>query len=210
MTLDSLAIKYGSDKSSLHHNYCPVYEHYFAPLKDQPIFLVELGIGGYHYPDRGGASLKMWYDYFPHAKIVGVDIYKKTGLDNDRIKTFTCSQHNEYALPVLLTTNNPDIIIDDASHINPLTIRSFEILFPLLKPGGIYVIEDIESSWCGADGWAQGCADYKNYDHPSTINFFRQLTDEINGQYIPHYEKRGYDIESIHFHKNLIIVKKRA
>jgi len=36
-----------------------------------------------------------------------------------------------------------DIIIDDASHISPLSIRSFEILFKLLKRGGIYVIEDL-------------------------------------------------------------------
>lgn len=212
MTLDQLAIKYDSDKSSLHHNYCPIYEHYFGHLKEEFFTLLELGIGGYDHPNRGGASLRMWYEYFPNAKIMGIDLHEKRGLDNDRIKIFKCSQDSYLGLRLIIDpTIIPSIIIDDASHINPLTIRSFEILWPLLAPGGIYVVEDIESSWCAADAWAQGCDDYKNNDYPSTINFFRQLCNDVNAQYIPHYVQGYSDIESIHFHKNLIVViKKKA
>lgn len=210
MTLDELAIKYDSDKSSLHHNYCPIYEHYFGPLRDRLIVLFELGIGGYHHIDRGGASLRMWYEYFTKAKIFGVDIYAKGGLNNDRIETILASQDSE-KLQEIVERVHPNIIIDDASHINPLTICTFENIWKHLHPGGLYIIEDIESSWSASDAWAQGCDDYRNYDYPSTINFFRQVCDEINAQYIPHYQKRGYDdIESIHFHKNLIVVKKKA
>jgi predicted O-methyltransferase YrrM len=35
-----------------------------------------------------------------------------------------------------------DLVIDDASHFGPETRASFEILFPRLRPGGVYVIED--------------------------------------------------------------------
>lgn len=213
MTLDELAIKFDSDKSSLHHNYCPIYEHYFHPLQNDSIKLLELGIGGYHHPDKGGASLKMWYEYFPKARIIGIDIHLKEGLNNDRTQVFKCSQIDEEGLSFIIEpAGRPNIIIDDASHINPLTIRSFEILWNFLNPGGLYVVEDTESSWCAEDGWAKGCEDYKNYDYPTIINFFRQLCDEINTQYIPHFRPSKWycDIDSIHFHKNLIVIKKKV
>lgn len=202
MTLSELAIKYGSDKEG-HHSYCGIYERYLKELQSYSVTLLELGIGGYHYPDRGGASLKMWYDYFPNASIIGVDIHTKTGLCNDRIKTVVISQDSDD----LLTLSQPDIVIDDASHINPLTIRSFEILFPRLKSGGFYFIEDIESSWCPVDGWANGCDEPNNMQAPSSINFFRKLINEINTQFIPHHTQT-YPIEFIHFYKNIIVIKK--
>jgi predicted O-methyltransferase YrrM len=35
-----------------------------------------------------------------------------------------------------------DLVVDDASHLYEPTVRSFEVLFPLLAPGGRYIIED--------------------------------------------------------------------
>jgi hypothetical protein len=106
--------------------------------------------------------------------------------------------------------DRPNIIIDDASHINKLTIQSFMILFPLLAPGGIYVVEDIESSWAPAGSWADGCSDAYDFQANTTINFFRRLLNEINAQYIPHFSSCGWnDIESIHFYKNMIFIFKK-
>jgi hypothetical protein len=208
MNLTDLALKFGSDKAG-HHSYTEIYERYFEPLRYKPLLLVELGIGGYEFPDRGGASLKMWYEYFPNAFIIGIDLNDKIGMSNARTQIFKCSQDDEALLKAIVSPA-PDIIIDDASHICPLTIRSFEILWPRLKSGGIYVVEDIEGSWCPGDGWAKGCADHKNYDYPSTINYFRHLCDELNAQYIPHYTAGNYsDIESIHFYKNIIFLIKK-
>lgn len=210
MNLTELALKHGSDKAG-HHNYTPIYEKYFSPIRDQAITLMELGIGGYEFPDRGGASLKMWYEYFPNAKILGVDIHKKTGIDNDRIKTIQGSQNNNGLFwNLFLSTERPNIIIDDASHINRFTIESFQILFPHLAPGGIYVVEDIESSWAPAGSWADGCADYRNMEAATTVNFFRRLIDEMNAQYIPAFVSYGFpEIESIHFYKNIIFILKK-
>lgn len=211
MNLTELALKHGSDKAG-HHNYTPIYEKYFAPLRDQPITLMELGIGGYEYPDRGGASLKMWYEYFPHAKIIGLDCHNKVGLDNDRIFTAVGSQANQSYLEDLLSRRGyPNIIIDDASHINNLTITSFQILFPLLAPGGIYVVEDIESSWAPAGSWADGCSDPYNYSAKTTINYFRALLNDMNCQYIPHFNSCWSEpqFESIHFYKNMIFILKK-
>lgn len=210
MNLTELALKYGSDKAG-HHNYTPIYERYFSPLRHEPITLMELGIGGYEFPDRGGASLKMWYEYFPNASIIGIDLHRKDGLANDRIKIATGSQVDSvFVKEVIDRWGAPNIIIDDASHINSLTIRSFQILFPLLAPSGIYVVEDIESSWAPSNSWAQGCDDYHDMNEYSTVNFFRRMVDEINAQYIPRFESYGFpDIESIHFYKNMVVILKK-
>lgn len=212
MNLTELALKHGSDKAG-HHNYTPIYEKYFAPFRDQPITLLELGIGGYEFPDRGGASLKMWYEYFPTAKIIGVDLHKKVGIANGRIRIYQGSQDDIQFLGGLIAAEGrPNIIIDDASHINNLTIQSFAILFPLLAPGGIYVVEDIESSWAPAGSWADGCSDPYDFNAKTTINYFRALLNEINGQYIPGWRSCWADdlrIDSFHFYKNIIFILKK-
>lgn len=209
MNLTELALKHGSDKAG-HHNYTPIYEKYFAPFRDQPITLLELGIGGYEYTDRGGASLKMWYDYFQQGKIIGIDIHPKHGLDNNRTRTYYGSQTDSTFLKNVINAHGePNIIIDDASHINKLTIESFIILFPRLAQGGIYVVEDIESSWAPAGSWADGCSDPNNFNARTTVNFFRALINEINYQYIPGYVNIGIMVESIHFYKNIIFILKK-
>lgn len=65
--------------------------------------------------------------------------------------------------------NDPiDLIVDDASHQYELSRRTFEITYPLLRPGGLYVIED----W----GWAhwQGFNEWQ--DAPALSNLVFQLS----------------------------------
>lgn len=205
MNLSQLALKHGSDKYG-HHSYTPIYERYFEPIRNQNLTLFELGIGGYHYPNRGGASLKMWYEYFPNALIIGVDIYEKAGLNNDRTQVFRAGQDNpEFFNRLTKEVGSPDIIIDDASHINRLTIKSFEILFPLLKSGGIYVVEDCHTSY-----WEEnygGSTDLLN--GKTTVNYFKDLTDDVNYNHIPGYEPKLREIEAIHFWEKMIFILKK-
>jgi RHS repeat-associated protein len=67
MTLDEIGLKFGTDKSSIYHNYLSFYERFFERYRDEPIKLLEIGVAG-------GASLAMWNEYFPQALIVGADI----------------------------------------------------------------------------------------------------------------------------------------
>lgn len=199
MSLDAIMLKYPTDKSSAHHNYCHIYESYFAPLKNQPITLLELGVGGYHFEDRGGGDLQGFAEYFPKAFIHAVDIHPKK--IKGRFITHVGSQADEGFLNGLIDQiGAPDIIIDDASHINPLTIRSFEILFPKLKRGGIYIIEDCHTSYwkdIATDG-----TDFKGGDHPGTVmNHFKAMADRVNLEEI--------DVKGIHFYKQLIVILKK-
>lgn len=204
--LSDLAIKYGSDKHG-HHYYCDHYERHLGKFRNDTILLIELGIGGYHYPDRGGAGLKMWVEYFKNARIAGVDIHEKTGLSTTQIRIFKGSQDDPaLAQRIIDQDGRPSIVVDDASHINRLTIRSFELFFPLLAPGGVYCVEDIESSWWEEHGF-DGCRDMGNYSFPSTVNFFRWLINSVNTKYNGAQEL--FPIESIHFYPNLIFIHKK-
>lgn len=137
-TLDSLALKYGTDKSSKWHNFANLYEEILMPKYESIKGIIELGV-------NTGKSLNMWADYFPHANIVGVDrrVYPDLKL-SDKIKIVQGEQDSQSTLlkAVKLLNNEVQLIIDDASHINKLSITSFEYLFYYLAPGGIYIIED--------------------------------------------------------------------
>lgn len=207
--LAKLAIKHGSDKHG-HHDYARHYEKHFAHLENEPIVLLELGVGGYEFPERGGAGLRMWSDYFTKGKIYGIDWYDKSRVIlPPRTKIFQGSQNDgDFLTRVLQESGNPDIIIDDASHVNTITIESFLHLFPWLKSGGLYVIEDIESSWWEDHGF-DGCADYTNMMAKTTVNFARILINNVNAKHSGAPKEENYGIESMHFYENLIIIVKK-
>lgn len=207
--LTDLAIKYQTDKWG-HHYYTEIYDSYFAKFRSRAFTFMEIGIGGYHYPDRGGASLKMWYDYFPAAKIVGVDLYDKSLFNKGRIQTHMGSQDDPVFLTQLVEkVGRPDIIVDDGSHISSLTIKSFEILFPLLKPGGIYAVEDTHTSY-----WADmgGFTEVDDLTKQSTTNYFKRLVDDMYYYHIPNFQVKEWvrdQIQGIHFYDKQIFVLKK-
>lgn len=211
MTLDEIGIKHGTDKSSVHHNYLNEYEEYLKDLKDDYFSFLEIGWGGYAFKDRGGQSARMWHEYFQNATIVSLDLYEKEPLKEDRMILLQGSQVNEELLKNIITTYKPIVVLEDGSHNNNFSIKTFEILFPLLPSKGIYIVEDIETSWYDSEEYG-GCAEQNNFNFPSTVNLFRRLVSDINGQYINHF-KSEYDfsssIKSIHFHKNFILIKKK-
>jgi hypothetical protein len=163
-SLDALALRHGADKSSRVHGYTRAYERHFAPLRGRPIALLEIGIGG-------GASLRLWRDYFRRGTIYGLDVADRRGLEAEGIRTFQGRQADEDVLERLLLRTGPlDVVIDDGSHFWADQVASFRKLYPHLKPGGYYVIEDLHTSY-----WDQ----YRSGDEP-TLAFLRGLVDEVN------------------------------
>jgi hypothetical protein len=145
--LTRLAIRHGTDKWGAHF-YTPVYHQLFAHLRDKPIRLLEIGIGGYQFARLGGASLAMWADYFPNAHILGVDVFAKTLELGPRVAVRQGSQDDAAFLSRMSAEHGPfDIVIDDGSHHPAHVTASFNILFPLLVDGGLYVIEDVQSTF---------------------------------------------------------------
>ncbi len=140
-TIDELFLKYGTDKSSKGHNYSPHYDLMLAPYKDLPINLLEIGAWE-------GASAKAFKEYFPKGTIFSADILYKPQYNEDRIFMVEADQSNPEDLNRLAQMQY-DIICDDGSHEGAHQLLSFKHLFPALKPGGLYIIEDILCSYDG-------------------------------------------------------------
>ncbi|MBN2319617.1 MAG: class I SAM-dependent methyltransferase [Acidobacteria bacterium] len=127
------------------------YEKYFSGIpgfKAENVF--ELGIWD-------GGSAAFWFEFFEPGKHVGADVQNKTDSPyfvkyvedrdiRDRLKIYwnTDQTDRNRLLDIYRREfNEPlDCVIDDASHLYGHTKESFETLFPLLRPGGIYIIED--------------------------------------------------------------------
>lgn len=209
-TLDDIMILYGTDKSSICHGYSKYYENYFNYLRDDEITLLEIGVGGEN-TQLGGASLKSWKDYFQNGKIIGIDIYDKTELNSDRLTVFKGSQIDENFLKELINNiGTPDIIIDDASHINPYTIKSFQILFPLLKQGGLYIIEDLS---CSYRYGFEGNANLQDIKPNTIMNYLFKMLHNIQEVFlaIPNFKQDSdfVGIEFVHFYKDIVFIKKK-
>lgn len=208
INLDYLAIICGTDKFGKHF-YTQHYHLHFKKFKFKKINLLEIGVGGYDDPNLGGGSLRMWKKYFPFANIFSFDIHDKTKLQERRLKIYRGSQIDEKFLSFLCKEiGDIDIIIDDGSHINEHVIKTFKILFPKLKNGGIYVIEDTQTSY-----WKEYGGDSKNLKNTDTmLNFFKELTDCLNFQEIEdeNYKPNFFDqhIVSVHFYHNMVFIYK--
>lgn len=143
--LDMLAMLWGTDKAPGRHGYT---RHYARHLKRRSVrCMLEIGIGGYEDPKSGGNSLRMWRSYFPKATIYGLDIHKKL-LDEPRIVALHGDQSDPQSLAAAVRNSPPfDLIVDDGSHLASDIVTSFEVLFPKLKPGGTYAIEDLHTAY---------------------------------------------------------------
>jgi hypothetical protein len=210
--LNRIAAAYGCDKYGP-HRYTPRYMAHLGYLRESPINLLEIGIGGYHDPRQGGASLRMWRAYFRNAMIHGVDIHDKHYHDEARIQTHVGSQDDADFLRGLVDQiGTPDVIIDGGSHRSADIITTFGILFPLLKSDGWYCIEDLQTSyWTDVNGIQWGGSPDRHNGHTS-MNFLKSLTDGLNHcefndpDYVPSYHDRH--IVEMHFYHNICFIRK--
>ncbi|WP_396189372.1 class I SAM-dependent methyltransferase, partial [Flavobacterium sp.] len=146
-TLNSLFNQYQSDKGDgimPKHNYAEFYERYLIDKREEQLLILEIGV-------CGGKSLSTWYEYFPNAIIIGLDIEDKSKFNNDRIFTFKLDQSSPLELKSFVDECRKkgyefDIILDDGSHHMRDQQITLSYLFPLLKPSGLYFIEDLHTS----------------------------------------------------------------
>lgn len=210
MTLDELGIKYGTDKSSKHHNYLHQYEFWLSRFKGQKIIACD-AVGAYHYKDRGGESLRMWAEFEPLWTIVGIDLYEKDIKVPENVLIFQADQTDEARLKEIFDqVGRPHFFCEDFSHKNFDSIRTFEIVFPLLESGGIYILEDCESSFYSEHGFG-GTKDCNDFQFPSSLNYFRKMVNELNAKFIENFNQSeiGKSIESIHFYTNFVLIIKK-
>jgi Methyltransferase domain len=146
ISLDDLGVKYGTDKSSECHGYTRWYEENLDRFVSNTCTLLEIGIGN-------GASLRMWRDWLnPNSSIMAIDLDKSACAmaEAEDFIVFNGDQEDRDFMSGLVVT--PDIVVDDGCHTAAAQIASFECLWPKLRSGGIYIIEDLQTSyWWGGN-----------------------------------------------------------
>lgn len=187
--------EYDTDKIS--NQYLDKYAPILEPWVGERIILLELGI-------LKGGSLKLWHDYFPFSKIVGIDLNLPEFKPVENIYMYKGSQADTKFLSEVANEIAPagfDIIIDDASHIGQLTKIAFWHLFDNhLKPGGLYVIEDWGTGYW--NDWPDGKSlDFNTFTQsPSKVfYFFVRLSRKIRrglAKFIPNFITRKIPVLS--------------
>ena len=163
--LDEIAVKAGTDKSSLGHNYMHAYARCFAPFRKKPIRFLEIGL-------HEGNSVQLWEEYFPKAELHFIDIdLSLVKYHSKRAHYHQCDQENPIDLAFFLQKMpGPfDIIVDDGGHSSQQQVTSFLTLFRSLKSGGLYVIEDLH-----------GCYKFAVKGKRTTMDLLKKMIDELN------------------------------
>lgn len=202
MTLEEIACRYDCDKAvgkkdGTGHGYTVQYEKFFEPMRYSPIKILEIGVAS-------GPSIQMWLDYFTNAHVYGLDIVSNTNEWNtpgkETNERYTFMQGNQsdptmWQCYFVTSGKDFDIIIDDGSHKNCDIIPAFSSLWPALKSGGLYCVEDLAvginaGTYFVTDGF------------PRHSDWLASLSDTM-------HQGKG-DIESVHLSRELAIILKRT
>lgn len=166
-TLEELAVQEGTDKQKTCHNYTEFYSMIFEPIRNEKVTLLEIGVDS-------GFSMRMWHKYFPNGEISGIDLrgnYEYL-IEEGCKATYIVDQSNKAQLEKFAQEHweEYNIIEDDGSHVCTDQILTFEVLFPSLKSGGYYIIEDL---LCSADKsrWAKDA---------NSLEYFQKLVMDVN------------------------------
>jgi hypothetical protein len=150
-------------------HYFEIYEKHFNKFRNKQVALLEFGV--YH-----GGSLQMWKHYFgPKAKIIGVDIEPRCKeLEEKQIEIIIGDQEDRVFLKKLRKEiHKVDIVIDDGGHTMNQQINSFEEIWPIVNVGGVYLVEDLHTSYIKKYGGR-----YKKQG--TFIEFGKKLVDQLN------------------------------
>lgn len=151
-------------------HYFDIYHRHFGPFRGRPVTVVEFGV--YH-----GGSLQMWKHYFgAGARIVGVDINPACkALEEDQIEIVIGDQEDRAFLAELRERIGPaDIVIDDGGHTMVQQIATFEEMFPAVRNGGVYLVEDLHTSY-----WEEYGGGYRA--EGTFIEYAKDLIDQLHG-----------------------------
>ncbi|TWI80343.1 methyltransferase family protein [Lacibacter cauensis] len=183
-------------------HYFEIYERYFSRYRNKEIVILEIGVAN-------GGSLQMWRSYFgPKAKIYGVDIDPRCKeLEEENIEIFIGSQSDRKFLRDLKSKlPQVDILIDDGGHSMQQQIVTFEELFDIVKPDGVYLCEDLHTSyWLTYGGGYNRRGTYIEYSK-KFIDWLNAWHSEQNGLQVNEFTQT---VNAIHYYDSMIIIEKR-
>ena len=182
------------------HHYFPIYEKYFSAFRNKNVTFLEIGV-------FKGGSLQMFAEYLgPLATIIGIDVDENCkSFESDFAHIRIGDQGDSHFLESVLDEfGPPDLILDDGSHQMHHVRKSFDYLYPKLSKNGIYIVEDMHTSY-----WQEYGGGYLQKD--SFIEYSKSLIDQLNFQHVrenipsPQWIR---DTASISFYDSMVIFEK--
>lgn len=190
-----------SDKGT-HHGYQRFYFSLFKEFEFSDVRLLEIGV-------ENGKSMDIWKQFFTkanHIYGIGYKNHQTKYMEkvDDNMTLFMGDQSNKNFLKRFICDcgGNLDIVIDDGSHVPSHIQTSFEMLWKHVNTGGLYIIEDVETSYWKKISSIYG---YSLKNEGSIVEYFKTKVDELNNEF---RNKSSSDIAMITFVQNMIIIKK--
>jgi len=189
-------------------HYFEIYDRHFSRFIGKDVTILEIGVS------KGG-SLELWRHYFgDKCKIYGIDIDPTCkSLESDQIEIFIGdSEDREFLRCLKDKISEIDILIDDGGHTMKQQIVAFEELYPFISPDGVYLCEDLMTSYM--DNYGGG---YKKKN--TFIEYSKDLIDHLNAW---HFNKKSWrskkkwgvneftlSTHSMHYYNAVLVIEKR-
>lgn len=190
---------------SKYRNYFDIYEQQMARFRHQEhVRMLELGV-------RSGGSLRMWKEYFGDAlELHGIDTNPNSKIFEDtanNVHVHTGSLADTQWLHSFAQTMAPfDIILDGASHRSSDKKLAFEVLYSIVQPFGVYIVEDRHASYWPHDPFNVGVGVATTF-----VEHCKQLIDALKS--FDWDSRRATDIArttySLTFYDSVIVINKR-
>jgi len=184
-------------------HYFEIYDRHFTRFRHRPVTVLEFGVSQ-------GGSLRMWKHYFGDAaELFGVDInpnckqFEKSG-----VRIFIGDQADRGFLRRLANElPEIDILIDDGGHTMAQQIATFEELFPKVAPHGIYLCEDLHTSY-----WRRWGGGYRR--RGSFIEYSKSWIDALHAWHSRQPRKLQVSeftraTHSLHYYDSVLVIEKR-
>jgi hypothetical protein len=184
-------------------HYFEIYDRHFRRFRGRDVRVVEFGVSH-------GGSLAMWRDYFGRrAHIVGVDINPECAtLAGPGIDIVIGDQEDrDFLRTIGERWPRIDVLIDDGGHTMAQQIATFDVLFPRVHADGVYLCEDLHTSY--RPGWGGGRGQAGTF-----VEHAKRHIDLLNAW---HSEEPGVlDVtdftrtaQSMHFYDSVVVIEKR-
>ena len=184
-------------------HYLDIYDLYFSKYRNTNVRILEIGISQ-------GGSLQLWRKYFgKKATIFGMDINPECKkLEEDGIEILIGSQEDRNFLKNIKNKiGKVDILIDDGGHMMNQQIITFDELFDLVDENGIYLCEDLHTSY-----WKEFGGNYKGEN--TFIEKSKGWIDSLNAWHSHDLKEFSADkltksLYSIHYYDSIVVFEKR-
>lgn len=184
-------------------HYFDIYHRHFDKFRGKQITILEFGVSH-------GGSLQMWKHYFGRkARIIGVDINPECKhLTEPQVEIFIGSQEDpEFLRKLMKEVGEVDIIIDDGGHTMLQQLTTFEETYSCVRPGGVYLAEDLHTSY-----WTEFGGGLRKRD--TFIEKAKELVDQLHAWHSRDAESLKVDdftktTPSIHFYDSIVVFEKQ-